>query len=382
MIGSARAKASGAAYLGWKRMTVGAECFPVAPTKSSSVRLKDIAQRLKISVSTVSRALGKDTCNLVAPELRKKIHELAIEAHYVPHPAAQQMRKPNVHLITVLLPLESGTFLSEYYGAVLSGVISASRDGGTETRVALIDRKEADIVEQMQRVAMGAGGLLYMAMPLDADELAKLESFGRTVVVISGSLPPGLDLSTIRVNTVGSDNVTGACVITKELLRLGHRQIGLINGPATSRTACEREEGFLKAMKEHRGVIDFRAMVRGEFATDTGMQGWQQVKQCSPRPTALVCGNDEIAFGVLEALVREKVDCPGQISVVGFDDSRWAVRVTPKLTTARQPMAQLGRAATELLVRRLQGTAETEVEHLVFPMEIVSRQSTAPPGKP
>jgi DNA-binding LacI/PurR family transcriptional regulator len=95
-----------------------------------------------------------------------------------------------------------------------------------------------------------------------------------------------------------------------------------------------------------------------------------------------VCGNDEIAFGVLESLAREKVDCPGQISVVGFDDSRWAVRVTPKLTTVRQPMAQLGRAATELLVKRLQGDAGTEVDHLVFPMEIVYRQSTAQPVKP
>jgi DNA-binding LacI/PurR family transcriptional regulator len=382
MIGSASAKASTVAYLGWKPMAVRAEYWPVAPTKSSSVRLKDIAEKLKVAVSTVSRALGKDTSSLVAPELRKKIHDLALQAHYVPHPAAQLMRKPNVHLITVLLPLESGIFLSDYYGAMLSGVISASRDWGTETRVALIDRKEADIVEQMQRVAMGAGGLLYMAMPLDAGELVKLESFGRTVVVMNGSLPPGLDLSTIRVNTVGSDNFTGAYEITRELLRLGHRRIGLINGPATARSACEREQGFLKAMKEHRGVIDSQAMIRGGFTEDTGMQGWQQVKQCSARPTALVCGNDEIAFGVLEALAKEKVDCPGQISVVGFDDSRWAVRVTPKLTTARQPMAQLGRAATELLVRRLQGAAETEVDHLVFPVEIVNRQSTAPPNKP
>lgn len=354
----------------------------MAPTKSSSVRLKDIAERLKVSVSTVSRALGKDTSSLVAPELRRKIHELALQAHYVPHPAAQLMRKPNIHLITVLLPLESGTFLSDYYGAVLSGVISASRDWGTETRVALLDRKEADIVEQLQRVAMGAGGLLYMAMPLDAEELAKLESFGRTVVVMSGSLPPGLELSAIRVNTVGSDNFAGAYEITKELLRLGHRRIGLINGPGTARTACEREEGFLKAMKDHRGVIDPQAMVRGEFSTDAGMQGWHHIKQRSQRPTALVCGNDEIAFGVLEALAQEKVDCPGQISVVGFDDSRWAVRVTPKLTTARQPMAQLGRAATELLVKRLQGNGGAEMDHLVFPMEIVNRQSVAPPGRP
>ena len=291
------------------------------------------------------------------------------------------MRKPNTHLITVLLPLESGTFLGDYHGAALCGVISAARDRGTETRVALIDRKDGDIVEQMQRVAMGAGGLLYMATPLDAGELAKLESFGRAVVVMNESLPAGLDLSAIRVNTVGSDNVTAAYEITKELLRLGHRRIGLINGPATARVACEREEGFRKAMKEHRGTIDPRAVVRGEFTSEAGIRGWQQVKKCSSRLTALVCGNDEIAFGVLEALASEKVDCPGRISVVGFEDSHWAARVTPKLTTARQSMAELGRAATELLVRQLQGTAGTETDHLMFPMEIIKRQSTASPAK-
>jgi LacI family transcriptional regulator len=68
--------------------------------------------------------------------------------------------------------------------------------------------------------------------------------------------------------------------------------------------------------------------------------------------------------------------------VVGFDDSPAAVHLIPKLTTVRQPIAQLGRAATELLIRRLQSQGEPTVEHLVFPMEVIHRQSTAPPGKP
>lgn len=350
------------------------------PTKTSIVRLKDIAEKLNVSVSTVSRALGKDTCRLVAPELRKKIHELAEQANYVPHPAAQLMRKPRTHLITVLLPLESGAFMSDYYGAVLSGVISASRDGEVEARVALIDHNEDDVLEQMQRVAIGAGGLLYMAMPLTAQELSKLEDFGRPVVVMGGSLPPHVDPSSIRVNTVGVDNFTGAREITGVLLKLGHRRIGLINGPSGAPAACEREAGFLKAMKDHGVVIDPHGIIHAEFTIEAGVKGWQQIKQCTPRPTALVCGNDEIAFGVLDALAKEKVSCPGEISIVGFDDSRWARRVVPPLTTARQPMAQLGRAATELLVRRLQQTVEMEVEHLVFPLEIINRQSVAAPA--
>jgi DNA-binding LacI/PurR family transcriptional regulator len=347
--------------------------------RATIIRLKDIAETLNVSVSTVSRALGKETCRLVAPELRKKIHELAEQANYVPHPAAQLMRKPKTALITVLLPLETGPFMSEYYGTVLSGVISAARDLETETRVALIDHDDADILERLQRVAIGAGGLLYMAMPLGERELSRLETFGRPVVVLGESLPPQINPSNIHVNTVGVDNFAGAYEITSLLLNIGHRRIGLINGPATARDACERERGFLKAVKEHGGVLDPRSIIRTEFSTECGTRSWSQISQCVPRPTALVCGNDEIAFGVLDALAREKVDCPGQISVVGFDDSRWAARVTPALTTVRQPMAQLGRAAAEMLVRRLQESVANEAEHLMLPMEIINRQSVAPP---
>jgi DNA-binding LacI/PurR family transcriptional regulator len=218
-----------------------------------------------------------------------------------------------------------------------------------------------------------------MAMPLGERELSKLETSGRPVVVLGGSLPPQINLSNIHINTVGVDNFAGAYEITSLLLKLGHRQIGLINGPTAARDACEREKGFLKAMKEHEGMLDPRSIIRTEFSAEDGARSWPQISQCVPRPTALVCGNDEIAFGVLDALAREKVDCPGQISVVGFDDSRWAARVTPALTTVRQPMAQLGRAAADMLVRRLQDSVANEAEHLVLPLEIINRQSVAPP---
>jgi DNA-binding LacI/PurR family transcriptional regulator len=95
----------------------------------------------------------------------------------------------------------------------------------------------------------------------------------------------------------------------------------------------------------------------------------------------VICGNDEIAVGVLQALAKEKINCPAEVSVVGFDDSRWATRVTPPLTTVRQPMAQLGRTAAELLVNRLRNADETKVEHRLFPVEIVERQSVAAPAR-
>ena len=133
-------------------------------------------------------------------------------------------------------------------------------------------------------------------------------------------------------------------------------------------------------MKESRNVVEPQAIIHAEFTVEAGLQSWQQMSQSLSRPTAVVCGNDEIAVGVLQALAKEKVKCPAEISVVGFDDSRWATRVTPPLTTVRQPMAQLGRTAAELLVNRLQNAEATEVEHRAFPVEIIDRQSVAPPA--
>jgi DNA-binding LacI/PurR family transcriptional regulator len=219
-----------------------------------------------------------------------------------------------------------------------------------------------------------------MALPLTVRQLVKLEDFIRPVVVMGGSLPPHVDVSTSRISTVSVDNFVATHELTMRLLQLGHRQIGLIGGPTTVRDAWERERGFLEAMKKGRGLIDPQAIIHTEFTVEAGWQGWQQIGKCTPRPTAVVCGDDEIAFGVLQALAQEKINCPGEVSVVGFDDSRWATRVTPPLTTARQPMAQLGRTAAELLVNRLRNMRETKAEHRLFPAEIIDRQSVAAPA--
>jgi len=348
--------------------------------QSGHIRLKDIAEKLNVSISTVSRALGKDTSEKVAPELRVKILEAARQVNYVPHPAAQLMRKPKTHLITALLPLETSAFVCEFYGAVLSGVLAASREWEMEIRVALIDPSNADILEEARHVAIGAGAIFYMAKPLSVRQLIKLEELARPIVVMGGSLPAHIDLSEVRVSTVGVNNLTASYELTIRLLKLGHRRLALINGPADVRDGWEREQGFAKALKEYKVPLDPQAIVHGTFTTEGGVRGWEQLKYCSDRPTAIVCGDDEIAFGVLEALAKDKIDCPREISVVGFDDSRWAPRVSPALTTVRQPTAEMGRAAVELLAACLRNpSGGNTVEHRVFPLEIVSRQSVAPP---
>jgi DNA-binding LacI/PurR family transcriptional regulator len=354
--------------------------MPDLARPETSARLRDIAEKLKISASTVSRALGEQTSTRVRPELRARIVEVARAMNYVPHPAAQLMRKPKTQLITALLPLQLESFSSEYFGTILSGVVGASREWETEIRVALIDPHDADLMQQMRHVAVGAGAILYMANPLSVRQLMKLEELGRPIVVMGSSVPPQIDLSEVGVSTVAINNLMGTYDITRMLLKLGHRRLAMINGPVGLRDPAERQQGFVKAMTEACIPIDHDVIVHAPFAFEGGARGWEQLKQYGYRPTAIVCGNDEIAVGLLEALASDKIRCPQEISVVGFDDSRLAPHVSPALTTVRQPTADMGRGAVELLAVRIRNPhGQAQVEHRVFRTEVVSRQSVAPP---
>ncbi len=343
-------------------------------------RLKDIAEKLNVSISTVSRALGKDTCEKVAPEVRARILEAARQVNYVPNPAAQLMRKPRPHLLTVLMPLSTDSFISDYMNGILAGVVTACRDLEMEARISLLELNNDDIVGQARHAAIGAGSLVFIGKLLSHRQLLKIEELNRPVVVMDACLPPNTDLTDVAVSTVGLNNRECFYELTLDLLKLGHRNIALANGPGTMRDAWERQEGYIQALTEYRMPIDQLAIVQESFTTEGGARAWLTLKERSIRPTAIMCGSDEMAFGVLEKLAEERIACPEEVSVVGFDDSRLAARVSPPLTTVRQPTIEMGRAAVEMLSSRVR-TPSTEIvtEHRVLPGKLVRRKSVAPP---
>jgi DNA-binding LacI/PurR family transcriptional regulator len=343
-------------------------------------KLKDIAQELNISVSTVSRALGEDTGDMVAPELRARILEIARRVNYTPHPAAQLMRKPKVHLVTALLPLATDSFISDYMNGILAGLVTACRDLEMEARIALLEPGNDDILSQVRHAAIGAGSIVLIGKLLTLRQLIKLEEVGRPLIVLDACLPPTAGLGDIAVSTVGMNNRECFYELAVDLLKLGHRRIALANGPAHMRDAWERQQGYIQALTEYRVPIDHQAIVNESFSTEGGARAWDVLKGRSIRPTAIMCGSDEMAFGVLDRLAAEKMSCPKEISVVGFDDSRLAARVTPALTTVRQPTIEIGRTAVEMLSAQVRGSqVQAALEHKVLSGRIIRRDSVAPP---
>ena len=345
-----------------------------------TVTLREIAEQLNVSVSTVSRALGEDTSDMVAPELRTKIREFARRVNYTPHPAAQLMRKPKTQLVTALLPLSTDSFISDYTNGILAGVVLAARELKMEARIALLDQEGDDILRQVRHAAIGAGSIVLIGRLLSLRQLIKLEEVARPMVVMDACLPPTTGLPDIAVSTVGMNNRECFYELTLDLLKLGHRRMALINGPSDMRDAWEREQGYIKALTEYRVPIDVQTVIHEPFSSEGGARGWDVLKERSIHPTAIMCGSDEIAFGVLERLAEGGMACPEDISVVGFDDSRLAPRISPPLTTVRQPTIEIGRMAVEMLAEQLKTTPDrVVVEHRVLPGQIIRRKSVAPP---
>jgi LacI family transcriptional regulator len=283
-------------------------------------------------------------------------------------------------LVTALLPLTTDSFISDYVNGILAGLVTAARGFEMEARVSLLDPEDDDILRQVRHAAIGAGSIVLIGRYLSLRQVVKLEELARPIVVLDACLPPNMALEDVAVSTVGMNNQECSYELALELLKLGHRRVALINGPAHVRDAWERQQGFVKALTENRIPIDHLAIVNESFSTEGGVRGWEILKQRLVRPTAIMCGNDDIAFGVFEKLADEKIVCPTGISVVGFDDSRLAARITPGLTTVRQPTIEIGRAAVEMLNGHLRNPAlEGNVEHRVLPGKIVWRGSVAPP---
>ena len=186
-------------------------------------------------------------------------------------------------------------------------------------------------------------------------------------------LGPGSE--TPDFDTVALANFDGAYALVRHLLRLGHKRIATITGPAGNRDAQQRLEGYRAAMRE-AGAPATRALeVRGDFTEPGGYQGVKAVLAISPRPTALFVANDVMAVGALGALREAGVRVPKDIAVAGFDDIALARHLSPPLTTVHVDAYQLGERALQRLLRRDRGEPAPTRSHEVLPTWLVVRAS-------
>ena len=329
--------------------------------------IRDVAREAGVSTGTVSGVLNNRAT--VAEATRRHVLRVINELGFAPNSAAQNLRGRNTPAVGVIVPDLSNPFFAAVTDGIQLGLAphdvmltlcSTWSDPAREEHFARILRTER------------LDGVIYLTgTGFPSTELLKLARAGSVIFV--DEVVPGLDAPFI-----GCDNRLGMRMLTEHLVRLGHRRFGFVGGPVRLWSSEQRLSGFREALAMGGLDPDAAPVVSGDHGQASGQRAAALLVAGTTKPTAIVCANDLMAFGVLQYCREAGLSVPGDLSVTGFDDIPAAELVNPGLTTASQPARDMGRAGAELLLHRIGLLAEPPVK-LGFPVTLRVRGSSAPP---
>jgi len=330
--------------------------------------LTAIAAEAGVSLPTVSKVVnGRPD---VAPDTRARVERLLDEHHYARGGLLRHRRRSG------LIDLVFNGLDSPWAVEILRGV----EEWGAihETGVAVSSVRHGDARPASWTSALAShdtDGVILVTSELTGSQLGQLRSAGLPLVVVDPVNPNPADLP-----SVGATNWAGGLAATDHLLSLGHRRIAAIAGPRDYLCSRARIDGYRSAL-ERAGVAFDPALVRhGDFQHEGGFIRGGELLSLPEPPTAIFAGSDQQAFGLYEAARQRGLRIPQDLSVVGFDDLPVARWVSPPLTTVRQPLAEMGRVAAQMLGEILAGLP-LRPGRVELSTELIVRESTAAPGR-
>jgi LacI family repressor for deo operon, udp, cdd, tsx, nupC, and nupG len=262
-----------------------------------------------------------------------------------------------------------------FYSTILDAVIRQASSRGYSVLVA--SRLGDDPTRWLSDYLLSnrADGLLLFDGSLDTRALHGLVGDGSPLPLVAAYD----ELPDPQINSVLTDNRLAAMRAVRHLIELGHRDIAHVTGAARNASPNERLVGYRQAMTEAGLRLRPEWIIPGDYTMDAGMAAAKAVVALAEQPSAVFCGNDETSIGFISTLREAGIECPRDISVVGFDDIAVSRHFAPPLTTMRQPRDQLGAVATDALIDIIEGTGPTDAPvNVVLNAELVVRASTAP----
>lgn len=327
-----------------------------------------VAALAGVSTATVSRVLSQP--DRVAAGTRQRVLEVVESLGYAPNVAARTLRTLRAAKILLTVPDISNPF----FASVIRGAEEAARDAGYA--VVLGDTGHDAAVEDQYAEMLArreVDGLIFLGHRLPDRLSTLLKREGAAAPIVNGcEYSPEIGVPSVHIDNAaaGRDAVT-------HLIGLGHREIGVITGPTASPLTRDRLLGAELAAAAH-GLANRLRVRTGDYSARSAFDAAEAL--IAEEATALFCFSDEMAIGAISAVRAAGRACPGDISVIGFDDLPLAGYFEPALTTIAQPKQQIGRRAVELLIGILAG-GTLPAEQVTLPHELVVRGSTAPPRR-
>jgi LacI family transcriptional regulator len=345
---------------------------PTAAPKhgAGKTTINDIARLTGVSKKTVSRVINGS--ELVHPETRDKVQALMSELGYTPDPQARGLAFRHSFLIGLVFDNPT----AQYIVNMQYGALDALRDSGFELVVHPCDSKQADYIEGIKRFVQRQKLYGVILIPRVSEDQALAEALQELGIRYARIASVPLDEPSRMVLT--HDRRAGE-EVADYLESLGHRQFGLITGPKRYRSSIERGGGFIDGLRRRGIALEDTHVYEGGYTFESGVAGAEALLRQSPRPTAIFACNDEMAAGVYKAALRMGLSIPGDLSVVGYDDSPLAGQLWPALTTIHLPVRDLGRQAAGLLLAKGWPSASNAPAAFTVSPHLVVRDSTQSP---
>ena len=325
-----------------------------------------------VSVATVSAVLNKK--GTVGAESRRRVEEAIGRLDYRPDALARGLKTGRSHVVGLVVPDVTNPFFTEAMG----GLEATARSRGYSVILSNSNENPEQELQNLNLLHSRRVDGVVLACSSGHTAYERLAT-RRFPIVFMDRLP----FAGFSGRAVIVDNSGAAYAATNHLIGLGHSRIGIIAGLLDLSVGAERLAGFRKAMQEAGLSIRESYVQVGDFHPESGYQCGKRLMALPEPPTAIFACNNSMTLGLMRALTECGVPCPGQVSVLAFDDFPWAAHFRPQMTAVAQPVLELGRQAMRMLLAAMdpdsQEAAEIKDPQLILRAELRVRQSTAPP---
>jgi len=334
-----------------------------------AVTLKDIANDVGVSVTTVSRALAGYSD--VSPATRERIKESAATLGYFPNITAQRLRKQRTDTLGFIMPTFGPRFSDPFFSEFIAGIGTEAAEHDYDLLVSTHAPDSEGEVNAYRRAARGGwvDGLIIVRTRENDPRLKLLfekkfpfVSFGRTD-------------DSMNFPYVDEDSEAGMSMLVQHFIDLGHKRIGFIAPPPGLMFGQFRLRGYYQTMANNNLPVHPDWVVMGDMTQHGGADVVGQLLDLKPQPTAIICSNDLMAIGAANRIQQQGLVVGKDIALGGFDDIPLAAFVTPSLTTLHQPIYEIGRRTCAMLINILNGRRMQNEQILLMP-SLVIRQSS------
>ena len=335
----------------------------------ASITIHDIARELKISASTVSRALNDNP--RISQATKDKIKALALKMGYQPNIIASNLRTQKTNTIGIVVPLINRHFFSTF----ISGVEDVAFDLGYN----VIISQSNDLLEKEKKIVQSLfsnrvdGLIASLSMQTNEFEHFQLFTNKNIPFVFFDRVIPELSAHKIVV-----DDFAAGMKATQHLIDQGYKRIAHLAGPTVLNTYHDRMEGYKAALQKNNHCVDDKLILYNQLTRMDGQEAIKQLLSLPTPPDAVFCGNDTSALSMMLYLKKTGIKIPHEFGLIGFSNEPFSEVVTPSISTLKQPAFAMGKKAAELLIHEIEAKVRPQsYQTITMPTELIIRESSS-----